>query len=367
MDSDDETMNNDEMQTYLNGIRRNIQLEYYYGVSKNKVDAINRDMIAPTFDVLVLISDDMIPQVQNYDDVIVQNFKTSFPDYDGMLNFNDGHRKDWPKLCTLTIYGYKYYQRFGYIYNPEYESVYCDNEQTEVGRLLERIRDIDEVIIRHEWSALQYQDDLRKSTENPEVYKKDESVYLKRKSENFNLLKKKTCLLTMIIVTNTYIGLKEKIAEMEALGLNVQVHYSKDSRIYMFSYIHRLTFMITTPYLTFCFMNEKCLPEYFSSMNNYLCNNTQTDALFFDQICSFDGGKTHFTINSDFNNPNDTIPSKGPWQPNYKRSLTNWTIYKSNIWQSIVPTNDDNSFVKQLIDSIKVSHSLKKSIYSYVV
>lgn len=367
MDSDDDTMNTEDMKTYLNTMRRKIQLEYYYGVSKNKIDAINRDMIAPTFDILVLISDDMIPQVQDYDDIIVQNFKKSFPDYDGMLNFNDGYRNDWPKLCTLTIYGYKYYQRFGYIYNPEYESVYCDNEQTEVGRLLERICDIDRVIIRHEWSAIQFQDELRKSTENPEVYKRDESVYLRRKSVNFDLKRKRACLLTMIIVTNTSIGLKEKIEEMEALGLNVQVHYSTDSRIFTFSYIHRLTFIITTPYLSFCFMNEKCLPEYFSSVHDYLNKNTHTDALFFDQICSLDKGITNFTINSDMNNPNDTIPPQGPWQPIYKRSLTNWTIYKSSVWQRIVPTCDENEFMKQLINNIKVSHSLQKTIYSYVV
>jgi hypothetical protein len=96
MDSDDESMNTEDIKTYLNAVRRKIQLEYYYGVSKNKIDAINRDMVAPTFDILVLISDDMIPQVKDYDDIIVQNFKKSFPDYNGMLNFNDGYRNDWP-------------------------------------------------------------------------------------------------------------------------------------------------------------------------------------------------------------------------------------------------------------------------------
>ena len=171
----------------------------------------------------------------------------------------------------------------------------------------------------------------------------------------------------MIIVTNTSVGLKEKIEEMEALGLNVQVHYSTDSRIFTFSYIHRLTFIITTPYLSFCFMNEKCLPEYFSSVHEYLNNNTHTDALFFDQICSLDKGITNFTINSDMNNPNDTIPPQGPWQPVYKRSLTNWTIYKSSVWQRIVPISDENKLMKQLMNRIQVLHSFKNIIYSYVV
>ena len=132
-----------------------------------------------------------------------------------MLNFNDGFRKDWPSICTLTIYGYKYYQRFGYIYNPEYESVYCDNEQTEVGRLLNKIHDIDRVIIRHEWNDPAFQDDLRRRTETSEVYKRDFDIYTKRKAANFQLttptIDSSTQLLTMIVITNTTQGLKEKI------------------------------------------------------------------------------------------------------------------------------------------------------------
>jgi hypothetical protein len=184
MDDNDDTMNNDRIKEYLNTKRKHFQIEYYYGKSKNKVDAINRDMIAPIFDILVLISDDMIPQVHGYDDVIIKHFETHFPDYDGMLNFNDGLRMDWPSLCSLTVYGYKYYKRFGYIYNPEYESLYCDNEQTEVGRLLDRIRDIDEVIIRHEWNAVEVQDELRKKTEAPEFYQKDKTTFLTRKNSD---------------------------------------------------------------------------------------------------------------------------------------------------------------------------------------
>ena len=91
MDSNDGTMNNDRIKEYLKTKRKQVQLEYYYGESKNKIEAINRDMIAPTFNILVLVSDDMIPQVQGYDDIIVRNFKEKCLDYDGMLSFNDGY------------------------------------------------------------------------------------------------------------------------------------------------------------------------------------------------------------------------------------------------------------------------------------
>ena len=177
MDSNDGTMNNDRIKEYLKTKRKQVQLEYYYGESKNKIEAINRDMIAPMFNILVLISDDMIPEIQGFDDIIVNKFREHFPDFDGMLNFNDGLREDWPSLCTLTIYGHAYYKRFGYIYHPDYTSVYCDREQTDVGRLLDRIVDINQTIIRHKWLDPEFQDDLRRGTEN--CYEQDVVIYNK--------------------------------------------------------------------------------------------------------------------------------------------------------------------------------------------
>ena len=152
-------------------------------ISVNKIDDINHDMLTPSFDILLLISDYMIPQVEHYDNIIVNDFHNSFPDYDGMLNYNDGLHNDWLNLCTLTIYGSMYYKRFGYIYHPDYESVYCDQEQTLVGRLLNKIKDINRVLIKHDWTNPIFQDDLRPKTETQEQYMKD-TTHLNRVNKN---------------------------------------------------------------------------------------------------------------------------------------------------------------------------------------
>ena len=365
MDDNDDTMNNDRIKEYLNTKRKHFQIEYYYGKSKNKVDAINRDMIAPIFDILVLISDDMIPQVHGYDDVIIKHFETHFPDYDGMLNYNDGLRMDWPSLCSLTVYGYKYYKRFGYIYNPEYESLYCDNEQTEVGRLLDRIRDIDEVIIRHEWNAVEVQDELRKKTEAPEFYQKDKTTYLTRKNNRFGLLSttnSSSSLLTVIVVTSPLNGITQKVSDLESLGIRVQLHYTHDARMFNYSYLHRLTFTVTTPYLTFCFMNENCLPSYMEELSKHMSSGV--DAVFFDQECSFNRSSS-FIVTTDLSYTNDTISQCGPWNASYKRSITNWTVLKSSLWQSILLCNDENMIVKQLKERINNHVALNKVLYTY--
>jgi hypothetical protein len=133
LDKDDKEMYNQDTIDKLKKIKN---LSYFFGKSENKVSAINRDLKSnDNWDILLLASDDMIPQIKGYDSVIRDNMTTHFPDTDGVLWFNDGNRKD---LNTLSILGKKYYQRFNYIYNPEYKSTWCDNEFTQVANILKK-------------------------------------------------------------------------------------------------------------------------------------------------------------------------------------------------------------------------------------
>jgi len=123
------------------------------GHSRNKVHAINRDLLFSNWDILLLASDDMIPAVQGYDAIIREKMRQYYPDTDGVLWFNDGNRSD---LNTLSILGRKYYQRFGYIYYPGYQSMYCDKEFTLVADRLGKHTFLDQVIIHHEHPSYGY-------------------------------------------------------------------------------------------------------------------------------------------------------------------------------------------------------------------
>ena len=113
-DNDDLTMNNDEVKKLFNTYKN---LEVIYGVSKTKVDAVNRDMDkSGEYDIILLASDDMIPQIHGYDNIVREKMKEYYPDTDGVLWFSDGYQKN--KLNTLCILGKKYYERFDYIYQP---------------------------------------------------------------------------------------------------------------------------------------------------------------------------------------------------------------------------------------------------------
>jgi hypothetical protein len=156
-----------------------------YGENKSKIDAINADLSGETFDILLLASDDMTPIKKGYDTIIKQKMVEHYPDTDGVLWFNDGYQGK--KLNTLCILGKKYYDRFNYIYYPEYISVWCDNEFMNVGNILGKQTYFDEVIIQHQHPDWGYgkRDEIHSLNAKHESHDRD--LFYKRKKENFKI------------------------------------------------------------------------------------------------------------------------------------------------------------------------------------
>jgi len=152
-DSDDDSMTRTLVKDEFDRILGQFEWhQIYYGDSKTKIEACNADMekIEYPWDIVVLVSDDMIPIHKGYDDVIRSHMMASFPDTDGILWFNDGHQED--KLNTLSVMGRVMYRSFGYIYHPSYKSFYCDTEFTDLcrGTLKSKCLYIPTCIVRHE-------------------------------------------------------------------------------------------------------------------------------------------------------------------------------------------------------------------------
>jgi hypothetical protein len=87
----------------------------------------------------------------------------------------------------MSILGRDYYKRFNYIYNPEYISLYCDNETMDVAKILGRYKFVNENIFLHlhpaHGNALN--DNQYRYTES--FHPIDQATYLKRKANNFGL------------------------------------------------------------------------------------------------------------------------------------------------------------------------------------
>ena len=189
-DTDDATMNNKKMISFM----KKHSLYYYFGNHKTKIEAINADMKGRKFDLLIVVSDDMIPVVQRYDDIIAGHLEEFFPDTDGALHYNDGSHCG-AKIISLSIMGKKLYDRFGYIYWHEYQSLWCDNEFTDIVRQLGKVQYIPEIVIKHYW--------MKKGRDvlynrNEELYKIDRAVFERRGALGFpNALQSNELQLTL--------------------------------------------------------------------------------------------------------------------------------------------------------------------------
>jgi len=161
------------------------QVQVFVGPAEGKIAAVNRDVPSPdTFDILLLGSDDMIPMVKGYDDVIREKMTRHYPDTDGVLFFNDGVQGS--NLNTLSIMGSKFYQRFGYIYYPEYKSFFCDTEFMAVATALDKQTYFPEIIIKHFNPHANKQvpfDSLY--IQNHRYWSVDEATYNRRKAAGF--------------------------------------------------------------------------------------------------------------------------------------------------------------------------------------
>lgn len=142
-DTDDVTMNNETMKKFMEQFPN---LSYSYSLNKSKIEACNKSVSEKQFDIVVLVSDDMVPEISGYDKIIVDRMTENFPDTDGSLWFFDGYNK---VINTLSILGRKYYDRFGYIYHPSYITQWCDQEHTDIASSLGKLAKYDEIIVRH--------------------------------------------------------------------------------------------------------------------------------------------------------------------------------------------------------------------------
>jgi hypothetical protein len=242
------------------------------GKPLGKIDAINRDMPNPSeFDIILLASDDMIPIKQGYDDIIRQKMQDTFSDGDGVLFFNDGYRGYY--LNTLVICGSKYYSRFGYIYYPEYKSVFCDNEFMDVANQLGRQIYIDDVIIKHEHPVntpkitigikkffnKQKSDNLYKT--NKGFWNRDLELYTNRQSTTFDL----SVLICTIPARHTmFIEILNRLTLLkQSTTLSIEVLFDNTEKISIGEKRNRLLQRSKGTFCCFIDDNDKVTDDYF--------------------------------------------------------------------------------------------------------
>lgn len=179
LDEDDATMNDPLIKEKLLNYP---QVIVKWGTSTSKIHAINRDLEdIPDWAILICASDDMRFRTYGFDDII----RKAMPEnLDAFLHMRDDYAKD--RVCTVSIIGKRYYQRDGYIYHPDYYSMWCDDEATAVAKARGCYIDVPGEI-----EHLHYTNN-RKATKDElywrnDTYNADKAIFEQRKARGFDL------------------------------------------------------------------------------------------------------------------------------------------------------------------------------------
>ena len=186
LDSDDSTMNNDEVISMIKDYKN---VTAIFGTSTGKINSINRELSKMPIDtdIIILMSDDMVWTQWGFDDIIRVDMQKYFPDFDGVLHYPDGSQVQ-DKIITLSILGINYFRRFNYLYHPEYTSLWCDLEFSEVAKRLNKYKYLPQSkIFKHEHPVWNKQPFDSLMTRNESYYNSDKEIYFKRLAKNFDL------------------------------------------------------------------------------------------------------------------------------------------------------------------------------------
>lgn len=185
LDMNDLTMFNSEVQEMLWYYP---EVKVKWGFSESKVHAINRGLEDITGEIVMSHSDDMVFTKKGFDNVIRREIEPGL-----YLHFPDGYANE--RLSTYSIMHIDYYNQFGYIYNPEYKSLWCDNEQMEVAKRLYKYKYVNEQIFEHRHPSAGKAEKDAQYLITEKFNSVDKQTYLRRKKNDFDLPEKVLSIL----------------------------------------------------------------------------------------------------------------------------------------------------------------------------
>lgn len=173
LDHDDPTSD-----TYIN-LFKGFPVFKFHSDNRSAVDAINNAAAHCTGDLMIVVSDDF-DCPPHWDTQLLNYLKGSI---DFLVKTPDGIQ---PTLITLPIMDRAYYNRFGYIYHPEYLHMYSDQEMTAVGHMLGRVINIPVAFTHNHYMTRRFKKDAI-SERNDSTYPQGKQVFERRLATNFGV------------------------------------------------------------------------------------------------------------------------------------------------------------------------------------
>lgn len=165
-----------------NELTQNDFAELVYTIYPNKstVEAVNAGAAVSDGDIIIVISDDFDCPMYWHDTIlgIVKNQR------DYVLKVYDGLQEH---IVTLPIMDRVYYERFGYVYCPEYKHLWADTDFTEVAKKLKRLIVRNDITFKHNhYSVINSQPDAT-YIKNEGTYHEGKAVFKERQKKRFGL------------------------------------------------------------------------------------------------------------------------------------------------------------------------------------
>lgn len=155
-----------------------------YNNNWSAIEAIN--VVAPQSigNLIVVVSDDF-DCFEGWDEYLLSHLQG---DTDYIVKTSDGYmNSDW--LITLPIMDRAYYNRFGYVYHPEYKHMWSDTEMTTVGHMLGKIIDLQNsnAVFKHRHYSINEMQKDAVNEKNDATWNQGKSLFLERFDRNFDL------------------------------------------------------------------------------------------------------------------------------------------------------------------------------------
>lgn len=158
--------------------------------NRSVVDAMNNGAAKSTGDVLIYVSDDF--ECPPNWDLEIQKYarRANKVGKEWVLEVNDGIQPDYAtSVQTILILSRAYYKRFGYLYYPEYFSVWGDNDFTDRARLLKANIPAWDLVFKHDHpvAGCRPTDATYQRENSQKAWDEGMALYERRKKEKFGL------------------------------------------------------------------------------------------------------------------------------------------------------------------------------------
>jgi hypothetical protein len=167
------SLDNDDVQGTL------YQGHCIYNNNRSAIDAINKAAEIATGDLFVVVSDDFSCPV-GWDNLLIWGLQGK-SDY--CVKTQDGLQ---PTLMTLPIIDRVYYERFGYIYHPDYLHMFADQEMTAVAHMLGRAITLPLTFPHNHYTTGKFQRDAI-TLKNNATWQQGEKLFNQRVKTNFGI------------------------------------------------------------------------------------------------------------------------------------------------------------------------------------